>query len=72
VSDGGEGHDDGESIAGRSGRKAQRYTRADGRADGYRGLPPWRRGYQPAYLVISLALVAGLLTIFLIAGSRLP
>jgi hypothetical protein len=34
------------------------------RASGYRGRPPWRRGYRLGYLAISLALaalIAGLL-----------
>ena len=53
-------------------RRRGRYTRADWRTDGYRGPPPWRRGYQPLYFAVSLALVALLLTIFLVAGSRLP
>ena len=52
--------------------RARRYSRADWRADGYRRPPPWRRGFQPLYLFVSLALVALLLTVFLIAGSRLP
>ena len=37
------------------------------RAGGYRGPPPWRRGVQPLYLVVSLLLVAGLLAFFLLA-----
>jgi hypothetical protein len=60
----------GDQGVGRAGRR--KYSRADWRADGYRRPPPWRRGYQPIYLFASLALVALLLTIFLIAGSRLP
>lgn len=35
---------------------------------GYRGPPPWRRGVQPLYLVVSLLLVAGLLTFFLLVS----
>jgi hypothetical protein len=52
--------------------RARRYSFADWRADGYRGPPPWRRGLRPAYLALSIALVAMLLAMFAIAGSRLP
>jgi hypothetical protein len=59
--------DDGDETG--SGRRRQ-YTAGDWRTDGYRGPPPWRRGFRPAYLAISLALVAILLAIFVIAGTR--
>jgi hypothetical protein len=43
---------------------------ADG---GYRGPPPWRRGFRPLYFAMSLALFIGLLTVFWLAFSgRLP
>jgi hypothetical protein len=54
-------------------RRRRAYTWTDWRADGFRGLPPWRRGYRPLYLAISLVLFLGLLTAFWLAGSgRLP
>jgi hypothetical protein len=52
------------------GADRRRHSYADWRAGGFRGPPPWRRGFRPAYLAISLALVAVLLAIFLIAASR--
>jgi uncharacterized protein involved in response to NO len=36
---------------------------------GYRGPPPWRRGFRPMYFVTSFALFAGLLTVFWLAAS---
>jgi hypothetical protein len=42
---------------------------SDWEEGGYRGPPPWRRGFQPLWLVTSLALVAGLLTLFWLAFS---
>jgi len=36
---------------------------------GYRGRPPWRRGFRPLYLATSLALFVGLLTVFWLAFS---
>ena len=40
---------------------------------GYRGPSPARRGVRPAYLALSLALLAGLLIVFALAASgRLP
>jgi hypothetical protein len=51
----------------------RKYTWADWQRGGFRGPPPWRRGYQPVYAAISIALFGGLLTIFLLAASgRLP
>jgi hypothetical protein len=47
------------------------YTWRDWQADGFRGPPPWRRGYQPLYWVLSIAVFAVLLAIFVIEGSRL-
>jgi hypothetical protein len=47
-------------------------TWVDWREGGFRGLPPWRRGFRPRYLAASLALAAGLLIVFLVAVSRLP
>jgi hypothetical protein len=48
-------------------------TWSDWGADGFRGPPPWRRGYRPFYFVLSLALFFGLLAVFWLAGSgRLP
>lgn len=44
----------------------------DWREGGFRGQPPWRRGYRPLYFGLSLGLVALLLAIFLWAGSHLP
>ena len=41
----------------------------DWRASGYRRPKPWRRGFQPLSFVISLALVVGLLAIFVLAFS---
>jgi len=51
-------------------RSPGRYSFADWRADGFRGPPPWRRGWRPAYLAISIVLVAALVTIFVLAASR--
>jgi hypothetical protein len=49
------------------------YTWADWRADGFRGPPPWRRGYRPLYFALCFVLFIGLLAIFWLAGSgRLP
>ena len=45
------------------------YTWFDWRADGFRGPPPWRRGYRPLYLAISLVVVFGLLVLFWLAFS---
>jgi hypothetical protein len=47
-----------------SGRR-RRDTWKDWQAGGFRGPPPWRRGYRPLYLGVSLALVAFLLVVFL-------
>ena len=41
----------------------------DWKADGFRGPPPWRRGYQPMYFVICGALFVGLLILFWLAAS---
>jgi len=46
-----------------------RSTRSDWAEGGYRGPPPWRRGFRPLYLLTSLALFAGLLTLFWLAFS---
>ncbi|HYZ78938.1 MAG TPA: hypothetical protein VE596_16360 [Gaiellaceae bacterium] len=49
------------------------YTWSDWCADGFRGPPPWRRGYRPLYFALFLVLFAGLLAVFWLAGSgRLP
>jgi hypothetical protein len=53
-----------------SSRRRDPYTWFDWRAAGFRGPPPWRRGYRPLYLAISLVLVLGLLAIFWLAVSR--
>jgi hypothetical protein len=46
------------------------YTWRDWQADGFRGPPPWRRGYRPRYLLLSLALVALVVAIVVIAASH--
>jgi hypothetical protein len=49
------------------------YSWTDWAAEGYRGPPPWRRGFRPLFFLISLALVVGLATVFwLAAAGRLP
>ena len=45
-----------------------KYTWFDWAAGGFSGPPPWRRGYQPLYLVISLVLFFGLLAVFWLIG----
>ena len=40
---------------------------------GFRGPPPWRRGYRPMYFLTAGAVFAGLLIVFWLAASgRLP
>jgi hypothetical protein len=46
------------------------YTWRDWQADGFRGPPPWRRGYRPWSLLLSLALAALVLAVVVIAASR--
>jgi hypothetical protein len=46
------------------------YGWRDWQNDGFRGRPPWRRGYRPWSLLLSIVLVAVLATIFVVAGSR--
>jgi len=54
-------------------RRRRTYTWFDWREGGFRGPPPWRHGYRPLYLAISLVLFFGLLALFWLAGSgRLP
>jgi hypothetical protein len=50
-------------------RDDREYGWRDWQADGFRGRPPWRRGFQPRLLVVSLALFLGLLAVFLLALS---
>jgi hypothetical protein len=38
-------------------------------ASGYRGRPPWRRGYRWGYFALSLAAAACLFALFWLAGS---
>jgi hypothetical protein len=45
---------------------------SDWAEDGDRGPPPWRRAFGPPYFVTSVALLAGLLTVWLAASGRLP
>jgi hypothetical protein len=52
----------------RDAHRPYRYT--DWRADGFRGPPPWRRGYQPGYWALSIAVVALVLTIVVVFASR--
>ena len=58
MSDNGRGGDD---------RDPRSYTSWS--AGGFEGPPPWRRGFRPGYLVLSLALVAGLGVVFWLAAS---
>jgi len=51
-------------------RRNNPYTWFDWRADGFRGPPPWRRGYRPLYLAISLVVFFGLLALFWLAFAR--
>jgi hypothetical protein len=54
-------------------REEGRYGWTDWAHDGYRGPPPWRRGFQPVYFGIVLVLIVGLLTLFWVGASgRLP
>lgn len=39
------------------------------RAHGYRGRPPWRRGYQWLYFAISIPLLLGLAVVFVLAAN---
>ena len=50
-------------------RRGAKYGWPEWRADGFRGRPPWRRGYQPRFLAISLVLFFGLLTVVVLASS---
>jgi uncharacterized protein involved in response to NO len=46
---------------------------SDWEQGGFRGPPPWRRGFRPMYLLTSLAVFAGLLIlIWLFVSGRLP
>ena len=47
------------------------YTWRDWQADGFRGPPPWRRGYRPWYWVLSIAVFGLVLAIVAVAASRL-
>jgi hypothetical protein len=49
-------------------RRRRGYTWFDWRDDEFRGPPPWRRGYRPLYLAISLVLFFGLLALFWLVG----
>jgi hypothetical protein len=46
-------------------------TWRDWQDDGFRGPPPWRRGYQPLHLVASICVFALLLAVLLWGGSRI-
>ena len=50
--------------------KRRPYSYSDWRRDGFRGRPPWRRGYKPGYLLLSVALFAILLAVIVVATSR--
>jgi hypothetical protein len=52
--------------------RPRNYSFMDWRADGFRGPPPWRRGPQRLYWVLSIAVFTLLLAIFVWAASRLP
>jgi hypothetical protein len=58
-----ERRDDGEGE-----RRDRPYTYRDWQADGFRGPPPWRRGYQPWYWVLSIAVAALVLAAVLLLG----
>jgi uncharacterized protein involved in response to NO len=46
---------------------------SDWEKGGFRGPPPWRRGYRPMYFLTAGAVFAGLLILFWLAASgRLP
>ena len=51
-------------------RRRRGYTWFDWRDDEFRGAPPWRRGYRPVYLAISLVLFLGLLVLFVLLMRR--
>jgi hypothetical protein len=58
--------------SGRPPRERERdYTWRDWQADGFRGPPPWRRGYRPWYWVLSISVFALVFAIVVIAASRM-
>ena len=50
-------------------RDDTKYRWSDWQADGFRGRPPWRRGFQPRLFAISLVLFAGLLAVIWLAAT---